>query len=103
MLKISGINLKEAFSNAGIKQEEAALKLGVSRQTVSNWFGKANLGTDIINLVKTKLDLDLTKYALPVEEESGKDEIIRLLRDQVQELKADKERLLKRLDELESK
>ena len=32
-----GEKLKEARSKAGMKQEELAQQIGVSRQTVSNW------------------------------------------------------------------
>ena len=32
-----GQKLKEARLNAGLKQEELAKQLGVSRQTISNW------------------------------------------------------------------
>lgn len=56
-----GQRLKETRQNAGLKQEEPAKQLGVSRQTISNWEnGRAdpmpNLGrVDVIGSAKMKL------------------------------------------------
>lgn len=59
-MKIKGIILKQALQKLGIKQEEAAIRLGVSRPTLSVWCNKEELTEDIIFAVKQKLDIDLT-------------------------------------------
>jgi len=59
-LKIKGIILKQALQKLGIKQEEAAAKLGVSRPTLSVWCNKDELTEDIVHAIKQKLDIDLT-------------------------------------------
>lgn len=59
-MKIKGIILKQALQKLGIKQEEAAAKLGVSRPTLSVWCNKDELTEDIVHAIKQKLDIDLT-------------------------------------------
>lgn len=59
-MKIKGIILKQALQKLGIKQDEAAIKLGVSRPTLSVWCNKDELTDDVILAVKQKLDIDLT-------------------------------------------
>lgn len=58
---ISGIILKRALQGAGIKQDQAAKMLGVSRPTLSVWCNKDSLSKEIIQNVKTKLGIDLLK------------------------------------------
>lgn len=58
---IKGINLKQSLQGSGITQEEAAIKLGISRPTLSVWCNKDELSEQIILKVKEKLNIDLTK------------------------------------------
>lgn len=58
---IKGLILKNAIKTYGLTMTSAALLLGVSRQTLSTWCGKAYLDDDIIDLVKNKLGIDLIK------------------------------------------
>lgn len=61
-MNISGKDLRLALKSFNITQEEAAVKLGRSRQTINTWLSKAEIDDDIIRLVKTKLGIDLPKY-----------------------------------------
>lgn len=58
-MKIKGIILKQALQKLGIKQEVAAVKLGISRPTLSIWCNKDELTPEIISSIKQKLDIDL--------------------------------------------
>jgi len=58
-LKISGIILKEALRRSLITQAEAAERLGISRQTLVNYTGKAELSEDFVQNVKENLGIDL--------------------------------------------
>lgn len=56
------ITLKAARVNAGYTQKKAAMKLGVSNTTLSNWekgisMPKANQIDDICNLYKVSYDM----------------------------------------------
>ncbi|MBB6109767.1 hypothetical protein SAMN05421821_105185 [Mucilaginibacter lappiensis] len=62
-MEIRGITLKQALQKAKIKQEEAAIRLGISRPTLSVWCNKDYLSEDSITLVKTKLGIDLTNIS----------------------------------------
>lgn len=59
---VKGIILKKALKSLDLTQQDAADKLGVSRQTVVNWCGKAELDIEILHIVKTNLGIDLEKY-----------------------------------------
>lgn len=61
-MTIKGIILKKALKSLDLTQQDAADKLGVSRQTVVNWCGKAELDIEILHIVKTNLGIDLEKY-----------------------------------------
>ncbi len=63
-LIISGIILKRALQGAGLKQDQAAKMLGVSRPTLSIWCNKDALSQDIIQNVKSRLGIDLLKVLL---------------------------------------
>lgn len=56
---ISGKDLKKAIKSLDITQQEAADKIGVSRQTVVTWTGKSILDDQICQIVKDKLGVDL--------------------------------------------
>lgn len=90
-LVISGIILKRALQGAGLKQDEAAKKLGISRPTLSVWCNKDSLSQDIIQNVKTKLGIDLLKALIADENMSVVDGT-----DQVRELT---ERLRRTIEE----
>lgn len=60
---IKGIILKQSLQNAGLKQEDAAKKLGISRPTLSVWCNKDVLSDDIISQVRESLNIDLTNVS----------------------------------------
>jgi len=62
-LVISGLILKNALKKSGLTQMEAAGKLGVSRQTLNSWCSKSSLDEEVIDQVKSSLDIDLFKIA----------------------------------------
>lgn len=70
-MNIKGIILKQALQTANIKQEEAAKVLGISRPTLSIWCNKEFLGTEIIDAIKEKLDIDLTNVRQDLNEDKG--------------------------------
>lgn len=59
-LVTSGEVLKEALRKQKITQEEAATKLGLSRQTIVNYIRMEKLSADFIIKVKERLGIDLT-------------------------------------------
>jgi transcriptional regulator with XRE-family HTH domain len=59
-LTTKGKKLKLALRGAGYTQEEAANMLGISRQTLSNYLKMADFPDDLLQNVKTKLEIDLT-------------------------------------------
>jgi transcriptional regulator with XRE-family HTH domain len=104
MLKIKGIILKQALQNNGLRMEDAAKSLGISRQTLTAWCGRDKLSLDMIENVKTKLNIDLALLIEPAPVEMGftpavqeilntKDQLIDSKNQLIEELKADKEKL----------
>ena len=64
-----GQKLREARLHAGLKQEELAKRLGVSRQTVSNWENGQSL-PDVVGDAKMKLTVTgLSQETLTLYEE----------------------------------
>lgn len=59
ILKISGKKLRTAIKTLDLTQEEAANRLNIARQTLSNWFNYDELTDDMIENVKTNLGIDL--------------------------------------------
>jgi len=59
---ISGNNLKLAIKRLNLKQEEAAVLIGVSRQTVNSWIGKAELDKETVKLINERLKVDLSDF-----------------------------------------
>lgn len=59
-MNINGFILKQALQKRKIRQEDAANKLGISRPTLSVWCNKDFLTQEIVDQVKTKLNIDLT-------------------------------------------
>jgi len=58
-LNINGKKLKIAIKALDLTQEDAAIKLNTTRQTLSQWFKHENLSNDILQNVKDKLGIDL--------------------------------------------
>lgn len=104
MLKIKGLELKLAIQKEGIKLKDAAFNLGISRQTLINWYAKERLSEDILTLVKEKLNIDLrtqeekevSDLNNPVIKDllSTKDKLIQTLESQL----GDKEKLISLLE-----
>jgi transcriptional regulator with XRE-family HTH domain len=98
MLKIKGIILKQKLQEKGIRLEDAAKELGVSRPTLTNWCSREKLGEDIISNVKSKLNIDLTEG---VENDLTSNDVlppivqalIQSKDEMIKELKEDKEKL----------
>lgn len=63
-MKISGKKLKLAIKYADLTQEQAAIKLGTTRQTLGTWFKYGELPDDILHNVKSKLNISLTNDVL---------------------------------------
>lgn len=57
---INGKKLRLAIKSLDITQEEAAKRLGVTRQTVVNWISRAELDSNILQIVKSNLGIDLS-------------------------------------------
>lgn len=57
----TGKELKNAIKGKGLTVQEAADKLGISRQTLSTQFGKAEVDPDLLQNVKTKLKILLNE------------------------------------------
>lgn len=60
-MKISGKKLNSAIKSLDITQEIAASKLGIARQTLSQFFKHEELSEEILQNVKSKLGIDLSK------------------------------------------
>jgi transcriptional regulator with XRE-family HTH domain len=60
-LIIRGKYLKSALKRAELTQIEAANKLGIARQTLINWMNFGELNPEIVQNVKERLGIDLTK------------------------------------------
>lgn len=58
-MNINGKKLKIAIKALDLTQEDAAIKLNTTRQTLSQWFKHENLSNDILQNVKDKLGIDL--------------------------------------------
>ncbi|SFE56204.1 hypothetical protein SAMN03003324_00901 [Pedobacter antarcticus] len=58
-MNINGKKLKMAIKSLDMTQEEAAIKLNTSRQSLSQWFKYEVLSNDILQNVKTNLNIDL--------------------------------------------
>lgn len=56
-----GNQLKEAIKEIGLTQEEAANRLGITRQTIGQWFKRAVFDANTLHDVKSKLGVDLEK------------------------------------------
>ncbi|WP_438980309.1 helix-turn-helix domain-containing protein [Polynucleobacter sp.] len=56
-MKTDGENLRLLIRGLGLSQAEAALKMGVSRQTLNAYFNRAELSPDVLQIVKDKLGL----------------------------------------------
>lgn len=54
---MTGIQLKLEVRKLNITQEDAASKLGVTRQTLQNWFKSGELDANILQTVKTNLGI----------------------------------------------
>lgn len=67
-MNISGRQLKTSIRGLNITQEEAARRLGVTRQKLSMWFQLENLGKDVIHLVIQKLNIDLNSSVSDLQE-----------------------------------
>lgn len=61
LLKITGKTLKTAIRAKDLTQEQAANKLGITRQTLSVWLKMDTIGSDVIQSVKEQLGIDLSK------------------------------------------
>ncbi|QEL01089.1 helix-turn-helix domain-containing protein [Olivibacter sp. LS-1] len=57
---INGKKLRVAIKSLDLTQEEAAKRLGVTRQTVVNWISRAELDSNILQIVKSNLGIDLS-------------------------------------------
>lgn len=98
MLKIKGIILKQKLQENGIRLEDAAKTLGVSRPTLTNWCSREKLGEDILENVKSKLNIDLAEG---MENDSSSNDalppivqaLIQSKDEMIKELKEDKEKL----------
>ena len=55
---MTGYQLKEEIRKAGIKQEDAAKRLGITRRTLQNWFSLSELDANISQNVKSNLGID---------------------------------------------
>jgi DNA-binding XRE family transcriptional regulator len=62
-MKISGRQVKLAIKGK-YTQEEAAEKLNVSRQTFNSWLSKAELSPEVVENIKTQLNIELAGYNL---------------------------------------
>lgn len=58
-MNINGKKLKIAIKSADLTQEQAAEKLNVTRQALSQWLKHETLSDEIIQNVKSKLNIDL--------------------------------------------
>lgn len=56
---ITGKDLKTVLRALDITQQEAADRIGVSRQTIVTWVGKSTLDDNTCQIVKSKLGVDL--------------------------------------------
>src|SRR5690348_14911031 len=94
-----GKQLKNAIAGHGLTQEQAAEKLGVARQTLSNWFRLDEFTEEIRARLKEKLNLGSTDQgeSLNQNQMSGndflyqqlikeKDRVIELLQKRVEDL-----------------
>lgn len=79
-LIITGINLKKIVKQTSLTQEEAAKRLGITRQTLSSWFKYDKLDNDILQNVKTNLlplidtkvlDMAKDESAIPTKKETN--------------------------------
>ena len=74
-MQVSGSHLKEAVRKLGLTQEQAAGKLGITRQTLGNWFKLSELDQNTLYDVKRNLHIDILEflnYSAP-EDENGID------------------------------
>lgn len=55
----TGLDLKNAIKGKGLTIEQAAKLLGISRQTLSTYLGKAKIEEELERNVKTKLKITL--------------------------------------------
>ncbi|MXV16873.1 LexA family transcriptional regulator [Hufsiella ginkgonis] len=69
-MEISGIILKRALSLAGLTQQEAADRLGISRQTLNSWCQKGLLSQEIVDNIKSKLNIVLTVQEMTIVKEA---------------------------------
>lgn len=60
-MNISGNKLRIAIKSADLTQQQAAERLGTTRQTLGVWFKYAKLTPEILQNVKDNLNIDLTK------------------------------------------
>lgn len=58
-VKISGLKFKKALKVADLTQQDAANLIGVSRQTVNTWTKLEEIDERTLQLVKSKLNIDL--------------------------------------------
>jgi len=102
-LESQGEILKNTIKSKGYRVEDAAIKMGVSRQTLQAYFKAAKLSAHVINSVKTNLDIDLHEYYKPPEGDCRELEIkleaahkeIELLREMVGILKGQHQNIRK--------
>lgn len=57
----NGNRLKLAIKGLGLTQEDAAKKLGITRQTLNNYFNRAELDDEFIQNVKEKLGVSINE------------------------------------------
>lgn len=55
---MTGYQLKEEIRKAGLKQEDAAKRLGITRRTLQNWFSLSELDANISQNVKSNLGIN---------------------------------------------
>jgi len=92
---MEGTKLKNAIAGKGLTQEEAANKLGIARQTLTNWMNRGLLDDDVKHKVSRALEIDLLEdipafpsEALYLHIIAEKDRVIKMLEDKIKDLEA---------------
>jgi len=92
---MEGTKLKNAIAGKGLTQEEAANKLGIARQTLTNWMNRGLLDDDVKHKVSRALEIDLLEDIPAFPSESlylqiiaEKDRVIKMLEDKIKDLEA---------------